>query len=101
MDEEGLQRLRFESEEDLHEWANSMQAASAIAVKPRAVSNMLSRDRMFMHLDRTGQYLYLSLFERNGYRDWVVCPISNFPNDFIGSEDLKRFGINLLNKQSA
>jgi hypothetical protein len=58
-----------------------------------AVLKMLRKGEIDIRPDPDGQHVYLALFQRDEYLHYEKFLLSDFPNDFISSEDLKRFGI--------
>lgn len=47
-----------------------------------------------------GEYIFASYFEENGWRHWDKYRLSELPNDLISLDDLKRFGINVINSET-
>ena len=41
-------------------------------------------------IKRYGDYVAVSAYEMNGYRDWEKFSLSNLPNNFISKEQLER-----------
>ena len=57
---------------------------------------MLPRNDIDIRRDPDGVHVYVALFENEGYLHYKKFPLSNFPNDFIGCDDLERFGIDVI-----
>lgn len=44
-----------------------------------------------------GTHILASTSKRNGYRNWEKFKPSDFPNNLISTDDLERFGIDIVN----
>lgn len=61
---------------------------------------LLPKEQIELTIMADGQ-IVASLFEREGFRYWQRIDPSNLPNDLISLDDLKRFGIELVNGKAA
>lgn len=58
-------------------------------------------DQITIELSQDDNSVIASLFEYpEGYRYYNKYPISELPNNLISLDDLKRFGINLVDSES-
>jgi hypothetical protein len=48
-------------------------------------------------LERYGNYLIAGCWIKNGYLHYERILLRNLPNDLISDDDLKRFGIDIIN----
>lgn len=51
-------------------------------------------------IEQSGDNVVASLFEDRGYRHWEKYPLSELPNELISRDDLKRFGIDIVNSEA-
>jgi hypothetical protein len=58
-----------------------------------SVMKMLKKDEIDIKPDPDGEHIYVALFANHGYLHYEKFHLSDFPNDFISSSDLERFGI--------
>jgi hypothetical protein len=60
----------------------------------------LPQNQIKMSLDSDGMHVIASLYEHEGYRFWDKYRLSDLPNDFISLNDLKRFGIDIIDMKT-
>ena len=60
---------------------------------------LLPKDQFKIELSRDGVHIIASFYEHKGYRWYDKYHLSDFSNDLIGLNDLKRCGINMINIQ--
>jgi len=56
------------------------------------------KENISIKLMDDGVHVLASLYTHQGARWWDKYHLSDLPNDFISLDDLKRFGINPINK---
>lgn len=58
------------------------------------VATFFPKEQMILEKCPDGNHVLVSIFGEAGFRCWQKLKLSDLPNDFIGLDDLKRFGIN-------
>ncbi len=61
---------------------------------------LLRKEDIKMILMNDGIHVAVSLYKHQSARWWDKYHLSDLPNDFISIEDLKRFGINSVDKSA-
>ena len=64
------------------------------------ILRMLQKEDIDIRLDPDGKHVYVALFANGEYLHYEKFALSDFPNDFIGADDLKRFGIDVGDRRS-
>lgn len=66
-------------------------------MKERYSMKLLSKENMEIKLCENGKSVAAALFENEGYLNWEKYQLSDLPTDLISLDDLKRFGVNVIN----
>jgi hypothetical protein len=61
---------------------------------------LLPQEYIEIRLMDDGIHVLASLYEHQGARWWNKYHLSDLPNDLISLDDLKRFGINSIDKST-
>jgi len=59
--------------------------------------NRLTANQIDIKECNDGLHVIASIYENEGFRHYEKYPISDLPNNLISLNDLKRFGINVIN----
>jgi hypothetical protein len=57
---------------------------------------MLRKKEIDIRADPDGKHVQVAMFSNDGFLHYNKFQLSDFPNDFIGSDDFKRFGIDIV-----
>lgn len=60
---------------------------------------LLSKNQIDIKLSSDNRYVIASLYENNGYREWEKFKLSELPNNLISLDNLKRFGVNIIDME--
>lgn len=61
------------------------------------MKNKLRKQDIRIKLSKTSKKIHAAFYTNHGCLDWEVFEFSDLPNDRINIDDLKRFGINIVN----